>query len=221
MKNARRIRHAAALAALVAATTAAHAAGVVGNTLPPGFPSIEDTSLARPLIGFGAAGPVTRTPVIFIHGNNDTPFPTACNPYGRVQALAQYFADNGYAPSELWGVGYQGDQCDLAGDQTRGSSIAHTNAANVPDLRRFIRAVMDFTGFQQEYVPRRAAMAYSPAIELLHTLLGNVNQEAVVPVRVVGMSDEMRADRLDAGVGVLLEVDPVAHGGVPWQKSLP
>ncbi|MNV93727.1 hypothetical protein D3C71_1884540 [compost metagenome] len=26
------------------------------------------------------------------------------------------------------------------------------------------------------------------------------------------MPDEMRADRLDAGVGVLLEVDPVAHG---------
>ena len=107
------IRHAAALATFVAAA-AAQAAGLVGNTLPPGFPSIEDTSLARPLIGFGAAGPVARTPVIFIHGNNDTPFPTACNPYGRVQAMAQYFADNGYSTSELWGVGYQGDQCDLA-----------------------------------------------------------------------------------------------------------
>lgn len=143
-----RIRNAAALAAFVTAALASgvHAAGLVGNTLPPGFPSIEDTSLARPLIGFGAAGAVTRTPVIFIHGNNDTPFPTACNPYGRVQALAQYFADNGYSPSELWGIGYQGDQCDLAADQTRRSSIAHTNAANVPDLRRFIRAVMDFTG---------------------------------------------------------------------------
>lgn len=139
------IRHAAALTALVAAA-AVQAAGTVGNTLPAGFPSIEDTSLARPLIGFGAAGPVTRTPVIFIHGNNDTPFATACNPYGRIQALAQYFADNGYATSELWGVGYQGDQCDLAADQTRRSSIAHTNAANVPDLRRFIRAVMEFTG---------------------------------------------------------------------------
>ncbi|MBS0451861.1 MAG: alpha/beta fold hydrolase [Proteobacteria bacterium] len=150
MKNARWIRHAAAaaLAAFVAAT-AAHAAGVVGNTLPPGFPAIEDTSLARPLIGFGAAGPVVRTPVIFLHGNNDTPFPTACNPYGRVQALAQYFADNGYSTSELWGVGYQGDQCDLAADQTRRSSIAHTNAAGVPDLRRFVRAVMEFTGAKQ------------------------------------------------------------------------
>src|SRR4051812_34358382 len=107
------IRHAAALAILLTAAASAQAAGVVGNTLPPGFPAIEDTSLARPLIGFGAAGPVARTPVIFIHGNNDTPFPTACNPFGRVQAMAQYFADNGYVTSELWGVGYQGDQCDL------------------------------------------------------------------------------------------------------------
>lgn len=141
------IRHAAAaLAAFVVSTVAAHAGGTVGNTLPAGFASIEDTSLAKPLIGFGAAGMVTRTPVIFIHGNNDTPFATACNPYGRVQALAQYFADNGYSPSELWGVGYQGDQCDLGADQTRRSSIAHTNAANVPDLRRFIKAVLDYTG---------------------------------------------------------------------------
>jgi pimeloyl-ACP methyl ester carboxylesterase len=142
------IRQAAALATFVTAAVT-QAAGLVGNTLPPGFPSIEDTSLAKPLIGFGAAGPVTRTPVIFIHGNNDTPFPTTCNPYGRVQAMAQYFADNGYSTSELWGVGYQGDQCDLAADPTRRSSIAHTDAANVPDLRRFVRAVLDFTGAKQ------------------------------------------------------------------------
>jgi hypothetical protein len=31
-------------------------------------------------------------------------------------------------------------------------------------------------------------------------------------MRVVGVAGEMRADRLDAGVGVLSEVDPVAHG---------
>ena len=140
------IRHAAAATATLLAV-AAHAAGTVGKTFPPGFPAIEDASLKNtPLIGFGAAGPVTRTPVILIHGNNDTPFPTACNPYGRIQALAQYLADNGYATSELWGIGYEGDQCDLGADPTRRSSIAHTNAANVPDLRRFVREVLKFTG---------------------------------------------------------------------------
>lgn len=63
-----------------------------------------------------------------------------------MQALAQHLADNGYAPSELWGLGYQGDQCDLPGDQTLRSGIAHTNAANVPDLRRFVHAVLEYTG---------------------------------------------------------------------------
>jgi pimeloyl-ACP methyl ester carboxylesterase len=138
----------AAILTVIAGT--AHAAGTVGTTLPADFPVIEDTSLHKPIIGFGAAGTVTHTPVIFIHGNNDTPFPTACNPvYGRMQAFAQYFADNGYSTAELWGIGYEGDQCDLAGDQTRRSSIAHTNAANVPDLRRFVRAVLAYTGASQ------------------------------------------------------------------------
>lgn len=142
------IRRAAGIAVYFASVVA-YATGVVGSTFPPGFPIIEDTSLGKPVIGFGAAGPVTRVPVIFLHGNNDTPFPTACNPYGASQAFAQYFADHGYAVSELWALGYQGDQCDLAADPTLRSRIAHTNAANVPDLRRFVRAVLAFTGARQ------------------------------------------------------------------------
>ena len=138
------------IVALSAALGAAvHAAGTVGMAFAPDFPVFEEASLQRPVIGFGAAGAVTRTPVIFLHGNNDTPLPTACNPYGRMQAMAQFLADNGYAPSELWALGsglwalgYQGDPCNLAADQTLRSRIAHTNAANVPDLRRFVRAVL-------------------------------------------------------------------------------
>jgi pimeloyl-ACP methyl ester carboxylesterase len=139
------------LATLLAAASigAAHAAGVVGNTLPADFPVIEDTSLGKPIIGFGAAGPVVHTPVIFLHGNNDTPFPTACNPLGRMQALAQNLADRGYATSELWGLGYQGDQCNLGADQTNRSRIAHTVAANVPDLSRFVQAVLAYTGAKE------------------------------------------------------------------------
>ena len=139
----------AALAALGIAASA-QADGTVGKTFPAGFPVIEDASLARPVIGFGAAGPVTRNPVIFLHGNNDTPFSTPCNaPYGRIHALAQYLADNGYSTSELWGLGYQGDRCDVNADQTLRARIAHTNAANVPDLRRFVRAVLAYTGAKQ------------------------------------------------------------------------
>ncbi|HET6598555.1 MAG TPA: hypothetical protein VFG60_01220 [Burkholderiaceae bacterium] len=144
-----RIHQLLATLVLAGALGAAHAEGVVGNTLPADFPAIEDTSLGKPVIGFGAVGPVARTPVIFLHGNNDTPFPTACNPFGSVQAFAQNLADRGYAASELWALGYQGDQCNLAADQTNRSRIAHTVAANVPDLSRFVHAVLAYTGARQ------------------------------------------------------------------------
>ena len=104
--------------------TNAGAAGIVGTSLPPDFPVITDESLGIPIIGFGAQGNVTRTPIIFLHGNNDTPFPTACNSLlGRIQAFAQFFADHGYSPSELWGLGYQGDQCDLMANPTNRSGV--------------------------------------------------------------------------------------------------
>ena len=139
----------AVLAALVVsglAATGAAAAATVGTSFPPGFAVPTDASLGIPVIGFGAAGRVERTPVIFLHGNNDTPYPTACNPYGAVHSIAQYFLDHGYRASELWGLGYQGDQCDLVTTPTNRSSVAHSTAANVPDLRAFVRAVLAYTG---------------------------------------------------------------------------
>ncbi|GAB4041224.1 MAG: hypothetical protein Fur0014_12260 [Rubrivivax sp.] len=142
-----------ALTLIAAACTAlaAQAAGTVGTTFPSGFPVIEDATLQKPVIGFGAAGPVSRVPVILLHGNNDVPYATGtCQPNnGKIQALAQYLADNGYATSELWALGYQGDQCDLPADQTLRSRIGHTNQANVPDLRRFVAAVLAYTGASQ------------------------------------------------------------------------
>ncbi|HZR10508.1 MAG TPA: hypothetical protein VFA79_18120 [Myxococcales bacterium] len=124
-----------------------HPNGVVGTTFPADFPRIIDASLQVPVIGFGSAeGRVERVPVIFLHGNNDTPFPTACNPFGSIHNLAQYFLDSGYSPRELWGLGYQGDQCDLITDPTHRSGAAHSTEANVPDLRAFVDAVLAYTG---------------------------------------------------------------------------
>jgi pimeloyl-ACP methyl ester carboxylesterase len=138
------------LAASACLAPLAHAAGTVGTSLPADFPVILDTSLGTPLLGFGAAGPVTNTPVVFVHGNNDTPYPTACNPfYGNMHDFAQYLANNGYALSELWAVGYQGDQCDLLADETIRSSQAHTATANVPDVRAFVLAVLAYTHARQ------------------------------------------------------------------------
>lgn len=147
MKPSSLLRRVAALSLLAAAATQA---ATVGNTLPAEFPVIEDATLQKPVIGFGAAGAVARTPVIFLHGNNDAPFPTSCNPFiGRIQVLAQHLADNGWAASELWGLGYQGNQCDLPGDQTLRARIGHSHQANVPDLRRFVAAVLAYTGAKQ------------------------------------------------------------------------
>jgi len=131
----------------LAVSTTAHA-GAVGTTLPADFPVISDASLGTPLLGFGQKGTVTHTPVVFVHGNNDTPFATACNPYGNVHDFAQFLADHGYDLSELWAVGYQGDQCDLVVPTNR-SGPAHTTAANVPDVRAFVLAVLRYTGARQ------------------------------------------------------------------------
>jgi pimeloyl-ACP methyl ester carboxylesterase len=145
------------MAALALCATAAgaraqeqHPNGLVGTTFPAGFPQIVDASLGVPVIGFGgSAGPVEHVPVIFLHGNNDTPFPTACNPFGYIHGLAQFFLDAGYSPRELWGLGYQGDQCDLIAAPTNRSAFAHSTEANVPDLRAFVHAVLRYTGARQ------------------------------------------------------------------------
>ena len=118
----------------------------VGTTLPKDFPVIMNYYLGQPVLGFGAKGALHRVPVIFLHGNNDTPFPTSCNPYGDVHSFAQYFVDNGYRLSEVWGLGYQGDQCDLLTDETLRSGVAHSTAAAVPILRSFVHAVLKYTG---------------------------------------------------------------------------
>ncbi len=124
-----------------------HPNGLLGTTFPADFPRIVDASLGVPVIGFGGSqGRVERVPVIFLHGNNDTPFPTTCNPFGYIHNLAQFFLDAGYSPRELWGLGYQGDQCDLGTSPTNRSGFAHSTAANVPDLRAFVRAVLAYTG---------------------------------------------------------------------------
>jgi len=118
----------------------------IGTTLPHDFPVIRNSYLGVPVLGFGGRGRVERVPVIFLHGNNDTPFPTACNPFGYIRNVAQHLLASGYRPAELWGLGYQGDQCDLAAEITRKSGVSHSTAAAVPLIRKFVHAVMEYTG---------------------------------------------------------------------------
>jgi pimeloyl-ACP methyl ester carboxylesterase len=131
----------------VLAAGVARAQDVIGAAFPASFPAIEDASLGVPVIGFGAVGSATRTPVIFLHGNGGTPYDTSCGMWPTlIHSMAQYFANAGFSGSELWALGYQGSQCDLIDHPVNNSSLAHTNTANVPDLRRFVNAVLVSTG---------------------------------------------------------------------------
>jgi pimeloyl-ACP methyl ester carboxylesterase len=179
----------------LAGASSAGAAGTVGTSFPAGFPVLTDASLGTPVLGFGAAGPVVHTPVIFLHGNNDTPFPTDCNPFGSVHSFAQYFADHGYATSELWALGYQGDQCDLLTDQTKRSGVQHSTIANVPDLRAFVHAVLAYTGARQVDI-----VAHSLGVTLAR--------------------EWMREDHADSLVRRFVAIDGPNHGIVDCSPSL-
>lgn len=139
---------AGALAGPLGGVPSASAEGTISQSFPDDFPEIIDASLDKPVIGFGGSeGPVTRTPVILLHGNNDTPYPTTCNGgFGHMKKLGQFLLDSGYTPREVWALGYQGDQCDLMTSPTNKSGQAHSAAANVADLRAFVGAVLDYTG---------------------------------------------------------------------------
>jgi pimeloyl-ACP methyl ester carboxylesterase len=147
-------RHvAAALGVTLAMAGGAQAQNTVGTGFPPGFWASMDAHTGAPWFGFGAAGPVTRTPVIFLHGNGGTPYhdTSTCAQYGAdIQRMAQYFADNGYSTSELWALGWQGKQCEFTPlglpVPAYNASMAHSIGANVEDLRNFVRAVLKYTG---------------------------------------------------------------------------
>ena len=74
--------------------------------------------------------------------------------------------------------------------------------------RRF--AVMHLARLNQNDLARHAVVALPPAMKALHALLGKADQIGVVPMRVVGVTLKMSANRLNAGIGILLEIDPVA-----------
>jgi pimeloyl-ACP methyl ester carboxylesterase len=119
----------------------------IATAFPDGFRAPQDRALGAPVLGFGAAGPVARVPVVLVHGNNDTPYPTSCNAdYGKMTALAAFLHERGWARSELWGLGWQGDQCDLSTNPPARSGAAHTVDANVTETGEFVREVLRFTG---------------------------------------------------------------------------
>jgi pimeloyl-ACP methyl ester carboxylesterase len=171
----RRIWLAAAVLAAFLMAPVAHADHEVGHLEPPGpavarfpagFPALLDSEWGFPLGGFG--GPldddagygvevspkaVRREPVIFVHGNNVD--------HADWYPVRDAFIAAGWHPDDLWALSYNGlgnqagtdgtpnlrrDDEHLAAEGFDGASRITANDVNVPDLARFVDAVLDHTG---------------------------------------------------------------------------
>ena len=135
----------AAVAAALVLTASAQAA-TVGTTFPAGFATPTDASLGTPVLGFGAAGPVNANAGDLParqqrHAVSDGP---ATRSSGTSATQAQFFVDQGYSASEIWGLGYQGDQCDLVRTTLVRSGPTHTTARERPRPARVVQAVLAF-----------------------------------------------------------------------------
>ena len=144
------------------------------------LPVIIDASLGVPVIGFGAAqAPSRRTPVIFLHGNNDTPFPTPCNPFGHIHDFAQFFADHeALARASCGASAIRATSAILIAHPTNRSGVAHSTVANVPDLRGFVHAVLEYTGARQVDI-----VAHSLGVTLTREWLREARIPSRAPIR--------------------------------------
>lgn len=133
---------------------------------PDGFPVLLDSEWGFPIGGFGgsldddarygvaiSASSTRRPPVIFVHGNNVD--------HADWYPVRDAFIDAGWHPDDLWALSYNGlgnqagsdgtgnprrDDEHFAAEGFDGLSRVTANDVNVPDLARFIEAVLDHTG---------------------------------------------------------------------------
>lgn len=82
--------------------------------------------------------PVTKQPVIFIHGNSDKAVGTIYGQSGWTNSL-NYFLNQGYTEAELYAITW-GDANPLS------SANNYHSKENVTRIRAFIEAVLDYTG---------------------------------------------------------------------------
>lgn len=102
--------------------------------LPAGFPEdfpVQFDHLTGDTLGGwgGGAGKITRTPIIFIHGNGANA--------DSWLTVGQTFLDSGYVPAELWALSYLDFQAGYS---------SNSNIANIPEIESFVNDVLDYTG---------------------------------------------------------------------------
>lgn len=98
-------------------------------------------------------GRVSKTPVIFLHGNSDTALATNKLSTGWDNSI-NYFETQGYTSAELYATSWQDNVAGKAGTRTH-------NCKDLTRLRKFFEAVLGYTG-----APKVSLVAHSMGVTL-------------------------------------------------------
>ncbi len=172
---------------------------------PDDFPIPDSNETEQPVVGFGGGGGgVTRTPVIFVHGNTVS---------ARYWLPARaYFKAAGYTDDELWAPGYGWDSV----------RYFDSNDLSVPTLQRFVSAVQNYlqrkTG---KPVPQVDIIGHSLGVTLVRQWLKQENAWHRVRnfVGVAGANHGVWTARLDSRTMNRVVSYELARGS-PWLAQL-
>lgn len=165
-------------------------------------PASHETGESMP--GFGGDGELTRTPVIFIHGNTVS---------ARFWLPArEHFLKSGYKPAELWALGYGWDN----------ARYFDSNDLSVPSVERIVSSVTRY--LEQKTgrpVPQVDIISHSLGVTLVRQWMKQNNAWHRVRnyVGAAGASDGVWTAWMDARTQsrvVSFELAP----GSPWLRQL-
>ena len=225
----------AALGAAAVALPASAGPGAFGYDVPQGpapnhfaddFPTLIDHQWEFELGGFGGiekGAPLTRTPVIFVHGNN--------RDAGDWYLVRDDFLAAGWTMQELWALSYNGLGNNYSTGETRthpdennerrdagwdGSTKVTDNEINVPDLYDFIVAVREYTGSE-----RFSIVGHSLGVTLARRTLKVHPELREDLVAFVGIAGANHGTSLcpPGSEGVLTSCDEIA-AGTQWLADL-
>lgn len=172
---------------------------------PDGFVVPESYETGQPVTGWGGdGGGVTRTPVIFVHGNTVT---------ARYWLPARaYFKSKGYTGDELWAVGYGWDSVRQF----------DSNDLSVPTLEKFVNSVInDIYRRTGQRVPQVDVIGHSLGVTLVRQWMKQENAWHRVRhfIGACGANQGTWASRPDSR-GQNRTVTFELHPDSPWLEQL-
>lgn len=129
---------------------------------------------------------LNHDPVVFIHGNGDRAFG---GPLGGWSASLETFMDEGYSSAELYAMTW-GDARPLS------AASQYHSASNVRRVRRFLEAVLAYTGAQKIDV-----VTHSMGVTLARRAILGGEYEDVIADQIVDLGEPLTS-RVDTFVGI-------------------